>query len=457
MKTSRRWIHHVVFLLGMFVATVLSVSATVALETDKLRIGTAREIITPELGGLIAGYGSNEPSRFVNDDLTVTAIAIEQGKHKVLLMSAAVCLINNDLIAKLRMLCGEAAGIPAANVIIAPSHTHSGPVMTSEYVDTIFIPKCVAVTVAAVKEMKPVTMGIATTQSLVGINRRQVRPNGTVILGQNPWGPYDSEMTVISFKGEDGKTVANIVHATAHPTAVGIRPIISRDWPGVMIDRLENESGAMTLFFNGAKGDIAPRMSNGLSTGTGISDAIEVGSLAGLDAVRAYKDIRVFRDETLSVVTGEVKLPHAPIMSLEDAESALAELDASPPGRWTGGLRRNLTGVIELHAKGETGESFFVYDQTLVRIGPVVFVPMPFEVSAEVSLRLRAYSKYGYTLVLGSANGSNSYLPTREQISIGGYEIDRFRAIGPKQLTDDADTHIINQNLVLMEKFVSGL
>ena len=463
--SRHQWIRYAVLLLVVIVAVALSATTTTASETGeaKLKIGVAREIITPKLGGLFMGYGSDKPSTSVHDDLTVTALVLEYGNTKVVLMSVTVCLINNDLIEKLRTLCGNAADVPAANVIIAATHTHSGP-STNDYdsntgrddgyCNEIFIPKCVAAATAAGKEMKPVTVGVATTKTLVGINRRQVQPNGTVTLGQNPWGPYDSEMTVISFKGEDGKIIANIVHCTAHATSAGSNTEVTRDWPGVMVDRLEKESGgAITLFFNGTQGDVAPRMANGQSAGRGIIDVMEVGSLAGLDAVRAYKDIRVYRDEKLSVVTGEVKLPHAPIMSLEEAKSELAKLEAGPPGRWTGGLKKNLTGVIELYAKGETGKSFFVYEQTLVKIGPVVLIPIPFEASSEISLRLRTYSKYGHPLALGCTNGSNSYLPTQEQISRGGYEVERFRSAGPRPLADDADTHIINQNLALMEQF----
>ena len=420
-------------------------------DADKLKIGIAREIITPKLGGFFAGYGSNIQSNAVHDDLTVTALAIEQGKIKVMLISATILYVDNKLSDRLRTLCGEAAGVPAANVILAFTHTHSGPVITTEYSDEILIPKCVAAAKASVKTMKPVTVGIATTETRVGINRREILPDNKVILGQNPWGPYDSEMTVISFKGENGKSIANIVHCTAHCTATGQTTLISRDWAGVMVDRLEQESDGITLFFQGMQGDIAPRKANNQKTRSNIAHAMEVGGVAALDAIRAYKDIRVYRDEELSVVTGEVRLPYAPVMPLEEARSELEKLEASTPGRWTEDFRRILTRMIELHEKGETGESYFVYDQTLVRIGPIVFIPVPFEASCEISFRLRAYSKYGHTLALGCTNGSNSYLVTQDQICRGGYEVERFRWSGPR-LADNADIHLISENLKLVEK-----
>jgi len=429
-------------------------------ESDRLKAGVAREIITPKLGGLFLGYGSTKPSTAVHDDLTVTALTLEYGKTRVVLMSATVCLIGNSLCAKLRTQCGEAAGVPAANVIIAATHTHSGPITSdsvdagydADYCDEIFIPQCVAAAKASVKEMKFVTVGAAKTESRVGINRRQILPNDKVILGQNPWGPYDPEMTVVSLKGEDGKPFANMIHCTAHCTAAGNNTEVTRDWAGVMIDRLEKESGAITLFFNGMQGDVAPRMANGKSTGD-ITHAMEVGAMAAIDAVRAYKDIRVYRDEALSLAIGEVRLPHAPIMPLEEAQKELAKINTASPGRWTTGRQSLLTQVVELYAQGETGESSFVYEQTLVNIGPIVLIPVPFEASSEISLRLRTYSRFGHTLALGCTNGSNSYLPAQDQIGRGGYEVEMLLWSAPRRVADNADTHLIDQNIQLMEKF----
>ena len=446
--------------LFFLLASVLTFLSS-AHAADQLKAGVAREIITPKLGGLFMGYGSQNPSTAVHDDLTVTALTIEQGETQTVLMSVTVCLLDNNLCAKLRALCGEAAGVPAANVIIAATHTHSGPITTDfddgfdiEYCNEIFIPKCVAAAKASAQEMKPVTVGVATTKTLVGINRRQILPNNAVILGQNPWGTYDPEMTVVSFKNADGKPLANFVHCTAHPTAAGIVTEVSRDWPGVLVDRLEQESGALTLFFNGMQGDVSPRMANGASVGN-IQHAMEVGAVAALDAVRAYKDIRVYREEKLALATGEVKLPEAPIMPLEEAQKELARLETAPQGRWSAGEKRLFGGVVELYEKGETGESYFTYDQTLVRIGPVVLIPVPFEASSEISLRLRAYSKYGHTLALGCTNGSNSYLPSQDQICRGGYEIERWTWARPRRLVDNGDMHLINENIRLMEQLDS--
>ena len=426
----------------------------------ELKIGTARECITPEIGGLLMGYGSSVPSDSVHDGLNATAIALEYGQEKVILLSLDLCLIENDLTAELREACGRAANIPAANVLLATTHTHSGPNFDGSgdggYVDNILMPRLISAAGNCVKNMRPATVGIAKANTLTGINRRELLADNSVILGQNPWGPYDPEMTVISFKGADGKIIANIVHCTAHNTGSGINTEISRDWCGVMVDRLEKESGAVTAFFNGCAGDVAPRIPNGGSdggeNGGQIALALELGSLAGIDAVRTYRDIREFREMDLAVVNGEIRIPFEEIKPLTTARAEFAKYKDTEG--WFGEyIRRILTEVIEMHERGDTGPKDFVIEQTLVRLGPVVFVPIPFEPFTELSLRLRKYSAYGHTLAVGYCNGSNSYLPTEDQIVRGGYEIDCFHWGMARQLPPDTDSRVINGNLKIMEKF----
>lgn len=415
--------------------------------------GVAREKITPEIGGFLFGYNDHTQSTSVLDDLRVTALALKSGDEAVLLLSAELCLIQEHLADEIRAKAKAAAGI--SHVILSATHTHSGPNTASfagfgnfgnldtEYCEKIFIPKCVAAAKAAAASMVPVKMGIGTTESKVGINRRELLEDNTVRLGQNPWDPYDSTMTVLTFQGEDGKAVANLVHLGAHPTANGNNTEISRDWPGIMVDRLEAESGATTLYVNGTQGDIAPRMPNGESAGD-VSNMKEVGGLAAIDATRAYKTIRAFYDEPISVVCGELALPFEPPIP----EADIPEMLATSQGYKSSSLQR----LQALYSSGDLGPEAWTFPQTIVRIGPVVFVPYPFEVSTEIGLRLRNYSPFAHTLLLSCTNGSHSYLPAQSQICRGGYEIESFRWFRPRQLPDNADYRLVEQNMQLIKK-----
>jgi len=106
-----------------------------------------------------------------------------------------------------------------------------------------------------------------------------------------------------------------------------------------------------------------------------------------------------------------------------------------------------------MYQEGDLGPDIWSRRQTLLRLGPVVLVPFPFEVSSEIGLRLRAYSPFAHTLLLSCTNGSNSYLPAQSQICRGGYEIESFLWFRPRQLPDDTDQRLIDQNICLIEQF----
>jgi len=426
-----------------------------------LNVGVAREIITPEIGGFLFGYNDHTRSHSVNDDLTVTALVIKSENSSALLLSVTVCLIHSDLVREISEKAGAAAGIPAEHVIVSATHTHSGPHTThfsqfksfgnfdKEYCDNIFVPKCTAAAQAAATCIKPAKTGVGVTESYVGINRRQLLADDTVILGQNPWDAYDPAMTVIAFKGtEDGKPIANIVHVGAHCTAAGINHEITRDWAGVMVDRLEAESGAISLFVNGTLGDVAPRMANGGSTGD-LSLAMELGGLAGIDAVRAYKGIRTYYDEILQVACGDLSVPYKLPIPEADVKTLLEASDLDERGF----MKSSLACLADMYRENSPGPDEWSTRQVIVRLGPVVFVPFPFEVSSEIGLRLREYSPFEHTLLLSCTNGSNSYLPAQSQICRGGYEIESFLWFRPRQLPDDTDAQLIRQNLKLIEQF----
>ena len=425
-----------------------------------LSVGVARRIITPKVGGLLFGYNDHTRSKSVNDDLTVTALYFKTEKTTAILLSATVCLISTDLVDEIRKKIESKTGIPGCNIIVSATHTHSGPVTTEfkgfesfgyidrEYCDSIFIPNCIDVCVAAMENPKEALMGVGTTNSNVGINRRQLLENNTVTLGQNPWGPYDSTMTVISFvDANEKKPLANIVHVGAHPTAAGINTEITRDWVGVMMDRLDIESGATTLFINGTLGDVAPRMANGGSTGD-LKHAMEVGGLAGIDAVRAFKSIRTYYDEAFKVVYGKIKIPFKPPIPKDDIPDLLNKCTKNEKFKYA-----SLMKLQKMYENKNMGSDNWTYNQVLFRIGPVVLVPYPFEVFSEIGLRLRNYSPYAHTLTISCTNGCNSYLPTQSQICRGGYEINSFLWFRPRQLPDDTDFRLIKQNLKLIKKF----
>ncbi len=425
-----------------------------------LKVGAAQAVITPKVGCQLFGYTYDTFSESVNDDLTATAIAFIDGEKKILAVSATVCEISTDFALEVREKVAEAIGFDFSDIMLSATHTHSGPVTATmegwgvvdrDYADNIFIPNIIKAAVEAVENVKSAKVGVSVVQSQVGVNRRQLNRENFVDFGQNPWGLYDPNMTFIAIKDEDGKGIVNIIHYGAHCTAAGRNHEISRDWAGVMLDCVDRETNTITAFFNGAEGDVGPRISNGLTTGD-LRYVRELGGVAAIDAMRAYRAIKEYRPMELKIAKDKVSLPYKKPFALDDAKAVLAKYPEKPAHNLERMQYVTMEQIIDYYNSGKEFPSHKEFDQTVFAIGDIVFVPFPFEFFSEISLRLREYSKYQYTLGIGCTNGVNAYLPSQTELCRGGYEVAMFLYNGVTSLADDSDINIINENLRIMEK-----
>ena len=225
-----------------------------------------------------------------------------------------------------------------------------------------------------------------------------------------------------------------------------------------MVDNLELQSGAMSVFFNGSEGDMGPRLSNGKTTG-GTDDlkyVYEIGTLGGIDAVRAFKSIKEYREVDFNLIKGTVELPYKPIPTLEEAKAKLATLD---PDNLIEVEKREfqvLNDTIKMHEEGFKFDESMKFHQVMFLFNSTVFVPFPFEVFSEIAMRLRTYSPFENTLCTCNTNDSHFYLPTKEQMARGGYEIDIFLYANVYKLKNDTDDTIIKENLRLMNEFLDS-
>ena len=421
---------------------------------EKLYLGVARAIITPKVGALLAGYSPDNASTAVNDDLTATVFYFKQGDVQALFISATLCSIKESVSREIFEKTSELYGIPEDACMLCATHTHSGPIMSSivgwgdldhEYKDGIFLPRVMTAIDEAVNNAVSVKMGIGVGESLVGINRRELTVDNKIILGQNPWGPFDPKMTVIAFRDEDGRPVANIIHYGAHGTAAGKNTEISRDWHGVMMDVLE--SGAITAFFQGAEGDVGPRLTNGRTTGDAkIEYAMRLGAAAGQDAVRIYKTVRAYHTPKLSAKRCAVNIPFGKRVPLEFAEreyELYKDFDFNIRGRKAVFYKS----VIDSYKAEYKEPESYEFTESILRIGEITFVGFPYEIFSEIALRIANEIKDGMVLTLTNTNGTLGYFATEAELCRGGYEIEMFRTSHLQPFVDNADWHLITETL----------
>lgn len=419
---------------------------------EKLLLGIGRTIITPEVGGNLYGYYPNIYSETVADDLTADAWYFRQGDTCALMVSATVCAIAEDTCDFLRAQIQEKFGIPAEHCMLSAIHTHSGPCLTGgtgwggrdvAYVENIFIPGVLKAVEAAVADPEPVTMGVSEGDSLVGINRRQLTLENRIILGQNPWGSFNPRMTVLSFKNEAGNVVGAMVHYGCHATAAGHNHEISRDWPGVMIDSLEAETGGIVSFFNGPEGDIGPRLTNGKTIGNDSMDYVyELGAVAAADAKRVYSQISEYTTPELKAGWGRCEIPLRPRISREEAE-AMYEKYKDRTVNMTALMKATAKRVMDAWDADAPQKESHGFDQVIISLGDSVFTAFPYELFSEIGMRIDGGVPGKRILPVINTNGSQAYFVTQDAICRGGYEISQFLYRNLQAYCENADFALI--------------
>ena len=399
-----------------------------------LHLGVATRPITPPVGGYLYGYPNPPRSTAVHDELTVTAAYFCEGKTQAFLLSFTICSLATSLCERLAALIEAETGVPRTAVLLHATHTHSGPSTTDSagwgtadtaYIEEILIPAAVAAAREAAANPRPARMAVATGESYVGINRREIR-DGVAHLGQQPGAPYDPTMTVIGFFGDDDAPLLTAVHYGAHCTASGKNSEITRDWPGVMLDALAAETGAPALFLQGPEGDVGPRMPSGKTIGeASAEDAVAIGKIAARDALAIYDTLGTPHAVPLSVSHTVLALPLAARPTRKEAHAAIARYEGATAGveaKTVDYYRR----VLASYEEGYREKESVPLPQSLLRLGDVVLVPFPYELFSAIGLAIKEGSPFRHTLSLSLTNGRGCYFVTEEAIPYGGYEVTMF-------------------------------
>lgn len=429
------------------------------------QVGMAKSDITPELGSLLFGYPSKRPSKKIIDGLKVKVIAIKQENEAVLLISADICDLGLDDSLKIREEISKKVGVKIENIIFSTTHTHSGPITRTsagwgeadhDFVFGKLLNESIDASLSALKSLTPALMAISKVECYAGINRRELDKNGEIILGQNPDGPYDPQMTVIAFKTIDGENIGSLVHFATHPTVAGANRAITRDWPGIMVDRVEKITNAPCMYVNGAEGDIGPRLSNG-KTIADDSQIEVIGKIAADSAEKAIYDLGEFKVPELKLESGEIFLPSVEAPSLESVEKdieamgdpeKLIEVDITKYSR--------LTKIKKMYESGQEFSKGITMKQTVISLDGLAIVPFTFEAFCNIALSLREKSPFDDTLLFGLSNGGFGYLPTEEQLPFGGYEVASFRAATIPGFIDSLDKYIVEENVKLLNKLYNN-
>lgn len=415
------------------------------MRTPSLLAGVAQIDITPPVGLEMGGFGRRvQPSVGVHDPLFAKALLLDDGHTRVVIVSCDLLGFSYEYDQSVREAIASTGVVEAGCIMVACTHNHAGPA-------TQFLRNCgnadtkwpaqlrrriVKLVEKAAQTLRPVTAGYCSGRAGLNYDRRQY-PMNVAASGTFSKGERDTKVSVVQFKSGD-EAVANLLHYACHPvTMLWENRKYSAEFCGGACTYLERETGAPTLFLNGACANVNPLLPDSSGElqrvtnypGRDYSDVLKVGQKIGEVALRALKRAEHIASPVLGSAFASVEVP-LDIPSFSKVESDLklhkAGLGArqlSHDDRW---VHTTYLGwamqAREAMREGRAPLSTFVSLQK-ISIGELVFVGVGGELFAAIGKRIQKIVG-APCLVVGYANGNVGYLPTRLAFAEGGYEVD---------------------------------
>jgi neutral ceramidase len=419
-----------------------------------LRAGAVRIDYTPR--------GAALPGNFtgVLDPIFVRALVLDNGSTRAALVAVDAGAIPGDLYDKVSARAAAELAIPASQLLISASHTHSVPFRLDLGVEETIMRGLRD----AVARLQPARVAWGTGVSYINVNRDRIDP-GTQRWweGPNYDGPSDKTVAVIRVETPAGAPIAVYYNYAVHGVITGTLDMISGDIPGAASRYVEESLGrdAVALFASGAAGDQNPiyfnqtyelreiRIADYAQRGEDISNAMPPGG-QGLDRdnprVELLMDQQKRMNETLGQMLGEEVL-HVLREGLEqspaDATLRGARVSVSCPAR-----RRTDTGRAGTPGTYvDAGE--VAIGLAALRIGDVYIGAVNGEVYTDIAQRLKRESPFKHTMLTTLTNGmaQTGYIPSDEAF---GYNV--FTVLSSRLKPGCAEAGIVNGLLELMRE-----
>ena len=227
------------------------------------KIGVAEKDFTPPPGlPLMGNFRDDYAARGMHDPLCARALVVENAAgFRLGLLILDLCMVNRENVALIRQVIGETAQVAPENVLVAATHTHSGPAPlqhhslppTAPEAVTRFLTTAAYAVAAAEKQMQPASLAYGRTrEERLSNNRRLACKDGQTHMNWEgldpafvikPLGPIDPEVAVLGIQVK-GKTQSALVNFGLHPAVLaGDNWLYSADYPGYLSEAMKRLHG----------------------------------------------------------------------------------------------------------------------------------------------------------------------------------------------------------------------
>jgi len=399
-----------------------------------MRVGAARIDTTPPVGVKLGGFAARyKPSEGIHDSLFARAIYLEDDETSLLLISADIVEIPNEAARQARKALSAELGIKEGAILVAATHTHSGPApnpdITSDVESDLNDAYSAEFPSFLVKAGEKAKESSVRAFARWGTGHAEITYNRRV-----EGGPTDPQVVALSFEDEAGEVFASLVNYACHGVVLGASNyMISGDWMGQATRTMEKSLGGnhISVYMNAAAGDLNPLTCKGYGCFGTFDDAQRFGIVVANAALEGLKSSDASKTPAIGLASSSITLRQV-IPSLESAEKLHGEQlkaleNAKKEGKDSETIREleaatHYTGKnLKLVRTAKFGES----EQVLlhaIRIGDVAFATMPGEPVVKLGLELKRRSPFNPTGLISYANGYSGYIPVKEDYERGGYE-----------------------------------
>jgi len=304
----------------MFCLGFLTIAALAGADSRAdLLAGAATRVITPDpLLPVSGGMGPTRPVKEKRGELTARALVFKKG-------DVAVGVVTLDLLGFPSVLGdrvrAQVPRIPAENILIASTHTHSAPDCYAfpdgegghtgdlNYMNMV-CDKAAEALNEAIDRLEPAKLRIATGEAQGRIAYNHYAPD-----------LYDRRMSVVQAISANGGTIATLVNFAVHPEVLGNNVgVLSPDLVGPFCEEMESKTGGIALFLNGAQGGMVTADNRDLdqprdpvrgywNDSRTWDECLRIGRLMASEAIRIIGDAPEQTDPALFCRAKTVRFP----------------------------------------------------------------------------------------------------------------------------------------------------
>lgn len=418
---------------------------------NALKGGVAVADITPPLGFRMSGYFSERLATGLHDPLQAKAVFLSQGAEQAALVFCDLSSISLDVSRRTRQQASAKTGVPASNIVIAATHSHTGPLYWGplrdyfhnaaverdgkdphESIDypAFLVERLVEAIARAKDAAQPIELAAGSAQQAsLSFNRRFLLKDGTVRTNPGkknpdivrPVGPIDPEVGLLSIRTRGAGLLAALTVFALHLDTVG-GTLYSADYPFYLQQVLRGEFGErfVSAFGAGTCGNINHIDVSSAAPQKGQEEAERIGARLAETVRAALPKLSRLSRPSLKVRNAVVEAPlqrYTP-EQLEQARRDIAQISSNDLPF----LRKVEAGrVLSLQSLGR--RSWPVEVQVFRLSNDTALVTLPGEVFVELGLAIKRASPFRHTVVIELANDGPAYIPTRRAYEEGGYEV----------------------------------